>query len=112
MTTSEKLAAVKSILGIEGSSEDTRISLYLSLASQEILAWRYSYGAQSEAVTTLPDEYEPTQIFAVVAGFSQRGAENETAHNENGISRQFHFADMIDYIRAHVIPLAKVVVTE
>lgn len=114
MTAEEKLNMVKVILKVPSgdSSEDERISTYLDVASREIISWRYSYGAQEEAVTQVPEEYEMTQIYAVVAGYSQMGAENETYHHENGINRQFRFSDMIDYIRHNVIPLAKVVVME
>lgn len=108
MTDEEKLTMVKSILDIgEGdTSEDSRIATYLSVAEREILTWRYSYG--SVEVTAVPAEYEMTQIYAVVAGYSQSGAENQRQHTENGISRVFRYADMIQYIRSNVVPLCKV----
>ena len=106
MTDTEKLTMVKSILSIEDTSEDTRIATYLSVAKFEIIAWRYSYGTGN--VTEVPAEYEMTQIYAVVAGYSQSGAENQKQHTENSIARVFKYADMIEYIRANVIPLVKV----
>ena len=50
-----------------------------------------------------------TQVHAVIAGYSISGAENQTAHSENGISRSFKYEDMIAYIRSHVIPIVKVI---
>ena len=100
MTDTEKLNAVKSILGIADTSQDTLIATYLTIAKTEILSWRYSY--VENPPTTVPAEYEVTQIYAVVAGYSQRGAENQVSHNENGVSRTFKYADMLDYIRASV----------
>ena len=110
MTAEEKLSMVKTLLGVSGEDEarDERIAVYLSVAGKEILAWRYSYG--TETVEEVPAEYEMTQVNAVVAGYSQSGAEGELVHSENGISRTFKYADMLQYIRANVIPLAKVVV--
>ena len=109
MTDEEKLSMVKELLTIDvnDTHEDKLIGVYLTAASKEILAWRYSYGTTE--VTELPAEYDMTQVFAVVAGYSIMGAEGQMAHTENGISRTFKYADMVDYIRAHVIPLCKVV---
>ena len=107
MTDSEKLSAVKSILGITDTSQDTLLTTYLTIAKQEILSWRYAYS--EEAPSVVPAEFEITQIYAVIAGFSQRGAENEGNHNENGISRTFHYTDMLDYVRANVPALVRVV---
>lgn len=102
MTMDEKLAMVKQMLGVSGYPEDTRIAFYLTAAEKEIISWRYSLSSQK--VTAVPEEYEMTQVFAVVAGYSQSGAEMQTQHSENGVSRVFCYADMIHYIRANVIP--------
>lgn len=109
MTDGEKLSMVKTILGLDESdvSEDAKIAAYLLVAKREILTWRFSYGAQD--VTELPAEYETVQMYAVVAGYSQSGAENQRLHTENGIAREFVHSDMIQYIRANVIPLCKVI---
>lgn len=109
MTDAEKLTMTRTLMGISetDNSEDALIALYLVAAGKEIIAWRFSYG--SAEITAVPVEYETTQVFAVVAGYSQGGAEGQTSHSENGIGRTFKYADMVDYIRAHVIPLCKVV---
>lgn len=108
MSDIEKLAMVKTMLEIPSGSAvtDGLISAYLTMAEKEIIAWRYSYTAQE--VYIVPPEYEMTQVMAVVAGYSQGGAENQTQHGENGIQRTFKYADMVSYIRAHVIPICKV----
>ena len=103
MTTDEKLTMVKTLLEVSGEAEDARIKVYLAAAEKEIISWRYSLSSQK--VTAVPEEYEMTQVFGVVAGYSQSGAENQLAHTENGITRQFKYADMIAYIRSHVLPI-------
>lgn len=108
MTDGEKLSMVKTILRLDetDTSEDARIAAYLSMAKQEVISWRYSYGAQE--VSEVPADYEMVQIYGVVAGYSQSGAENQRLHTENGIAREFVHSDMIQYIRANVIPLCRV----
>jgi len=106
MTTEEKLAMVKTIMGPDAPDDDT-ITSYLNLAKTEILQWRFSYNPDA-----MPDDVEPayeiTQVQAVVNGFTQRGMEGEITSIENGIHRHFNYSDMVRYIRANVIPYAKV----
>jgi len=106
MTIEEKLDMVKCIMGSDAPDDNTIVS-YLTYAKNEILQWRFSYNPDA-----MPDEVEPayevTQVQSVVNGFTQRGMEGETVSVENGIHRHFSFADMVRYIRANVIPYAKV----
>ena len=106
MTDVEKLSRLKMILGKCGL-EDSVLEEYLSLAEEEIVNYVYSM-VGVDGSETLPFEYEQVQIWAVVYGINQRGAEGETNHIENGIERNFGFNDMIDYIHAHVVPYARV----
>lgn len=114
MDNAVKIALIKAQLGIGDNSEDDNLMAYLEAAAAEIIAWRYSYVKGWDDITDphyvseVPHEYSMTQVSAVVAGFSIRGAENQTAHTENGISRTFKYEDMIGYIRSHVIPIAGV----
>lgn len=103
MNASEKKEMVCSILGLtdDDASEIGRIDVYLSAAAKEIISWRYSYSGN--APKDVPEEYEMTQIMAVVAGYSQSGAEGQATHSENGISRTFNYPDMLHYIRRNVI---------
>lgn len=108
MTDAEKLAMLKSLLNISDAAQNTQLSAYLSLAKAEILAWLYS-GKTPEGVTDVPARYEPTQVMACVAGFGLQGLENQTASTENAITRQFKYSNMLEFIRANVIPYAQVV---
>ena len=109
MTDQDKLGMLTSLIKGDVVQPDAEtLAAYLQIAKQEIIGWRYSYNPSAD-VTEVPAEYEMTQVFAVLAGLTTSGAEGETAHSENGISRTFKHADMIAYIRAHVPPLCKVV---
>lgn len=109
MDASVKLTYIKTMIGIAESdtSEDALINTYLSMATQEILNYKYSLIGIPEGQTEVDAEDEITQIFAVVAGYNQRGAENQTSHNENQIYRTFHYTDMVQYIKSNVIPYAR-----
>lgn len=106
MTTEEKLAMVKTIMGPDAPDDDT-ITSYLTLAKTEILQWRFSYNPDNMPEDVEP-AYEIVQVQAVVNGFTQRGMEGETVSVENGVHRHFQYSDMVRYIRANVIPYAKV----
>jgi len=109
MDASVKLTYIKTMIGIAASdtSEDALINTYLSMATQEILNFKYSLIGIPEGQTEVDAEDEITQIFSVVAGYNQRGAENQTSHNENQIYRTFHYTDMVQYIKSNVIPYAR-----
>lgn len=108
MTSAEKLAMLKSLLKISGTAQDDELTAYLNFCKLEILAWLYS-GNTPDGVTDVPAQYEPTQIMACVAGYGISGAEGQTAHSENGISRTFKYEDMVAYVRGHVAAYVQVV---
>ena len=107
MTVTEKVEMVMALLGEADPSLESKVEVYLAAAAKEIISWRFSYAKKS--VSEVPEEYEMTQIHAVVAGYTLSGAENQTFHNENGIQRTFKYSDMLDYIRAHVVPKVGVI---
>lgn len=104
MTDAEKITSIKAMLDV--TDADTQLGAYLSLAKAEILGWLYN-GSMPDG--EVPAKYEVTQIMAVVAGFSTKGAEGQTSHSENGIARQWKYESMVAFIRAHVIPYAVVI---
>ena len=110
MTDAEKLAKIQTLLDDGGEvPAPSTLADYLDLAGKEILYWRYHLvGDVPDDVTTVPIKYEVVQIYAVVAGYTHAGAEGQTAHSENGISRTFIYSDMVDYIHDHVLPYARV----
>ena len=59
--------------------EDSVLEEYLSLAEEEIVNYIYSMTGTAGVAVKLPHEYEQVQIWAVVYGINQRGAEGELA---------------------------------
>ncbi len=107
MTTEEKIAAIKSILGDHNPATDEQLATFLSLAKAELLNWYY-WGNVPEDVTDVSAQHEPIQIYAVIAGINGMGTENEMGRQENGINISFAHPDMVDYIRCNTRALAKV----
>ena len=111
MTDAQKLTTVKVLLE-DGSGympTDTTLNTYLDIAGGEILNWMYHIvGGVPEDVTTVPERYEGTQIYAVVVGWTHAGAEGQTLSIENGVHRDFKYTDMLDYIHNNVLPFVRV----
>ena len=110
MTDAEKLTMVKTLLDDGGEMpSDEKLTAYLSIAKSEILAWIYHLvGGVPDDVTEVPSKYDMTHIYAVIAGYTQAGAEGEQTHIENGVHRHFRYAEMLDYIHNNVLPLVRV----
>lgn len=110
MTDADKLTMVKTLLEDGGEMpSDEKLTAYLSIAKGEILAWMYHLiGGVPEDVTEVPSKYDNTHIYAVIAGYTQAGAEGEELHIENGVHRHFRYAEMLDYIHNNVLPYVRV----
>ena len=84
MTESEKLAAM--VTGISPDKESEEVLLEtLKTAEAMIMNRLYPFGYTSTFV--MPSRYDRIQIQLAIELYNQRGAEGQTGHNENGISR-------------------------
>ena len=110
MTNTEKITMLTTLLFPDGDateSDTAMLQVYLSLAEQEILNYRYSYSSGG-IPEILPSEYDAVQVMAVMQGFAQSGAEGQTVSVENGVHRHWKYEDMMAYIYNHVIPIARI----
>mgnify|MGYP003302252076 CR=1 FL=1 len=111
MTDAQKLQTVKVLLE-DGSGympTDETLNTYIALSGNEILSWMYHLvGGVPSGVTDVPERYDGTQVYAVVAGWTHAGAEGQSVSIENGVHRHFDYADMLDYIHNHVLPFVRV----
>lgn len=89
MTDTEKLTALKAVVG--DSDTDEVLSTYLKLAGSKILAKAYPY---DDTVADVPVKYEYLQVEIAAYMLNKRGAEGQTSHSENGISRTYENADI------------------
>jgi hypothetical protein len=89
MTDTEKLTYLRAMIG--GSDTDEVLSTYLVVAGKKIIARAYPY---DDTVTEVPDKYDTLQCEIAAYLLNKRGAEGQTQHTENGISRQYENADV------------------
>lgn len=110
MTDAQKLTILQTLMEDGGIvPDDNKLNTYLTLSANEILAWKYHLvGGVPAEVVEVPPVDEGAQIYAVIAGYTQAGAEGESAHIEGGTHRVFRYEDMIGYIRNHVLPYVRV----
>lgn len=96
-----QLERIKLQLGITDSNEDNLLLEMLESAKAAILTRRYPY-------TDLPDELEARyldlQVRIAVYLYNKLGAEGQTAHSENGISRTYESADIPESLMRGVTP--------
>jgi len=96
-----KLDQLKSLLGISGTDEDALLLTLLSISAQKILDRVYPYDS---TVTEVPNRYAMKQVEIAVYLYNKRGAEGQTAHNENGINRTYESADVPESLMRGITP--------
>lgn len=104
MTQEEKLTALKSMVG--NSDPDEVLSTYLDFAGSKILAKAYPY---QNDVTEVPVQYAHLQIEIAAYMLNKRGAEGQTSHTENGVSRSYENGDIPSSMLKAVIPYCGVI---
>lgn len=103
MTRNEKLALVKAMTG---ERDEDILSAYLSLAGDKVCRKVYPFG---EVAGGVPDKYAHVQVEIAVYLLNKRGAEGQTAHSENGVSRSYEDGDIPSSLLRDVIPMASVI---
>lgn len=99
MTDDEKLTFLKLLVG-ETDSDDV-LSAYLTLAGKKILARSYPYDTD---VTEVPEQYDTLQCEIAAYMLNKRGAEGQTSHTENGITRAYENADVPESMLRQITP--------
>jgi hypothetical protein len=85
---------------------DVELEDILESAKAVILSRRFPFG---EYPTELEERYKDLQIRIAVEMFNKRGAEGETAHSENGVSRTYQSANVSEDLLKEITPKAGVV---
>ena len=108
MTEVEKLSLLRVMVGQpntdEDWSDDVLIS-YLKIAGEKIINRAYPY---DDTVTEVPRRYGVLQCEIAQYLLNKRGADGETAHSENGISRTYENANVPESLMSEVIPIVGV----
>ena len=85
---------------------DSELEDILESAKAVIQSRRFPFGEQPEE---LENKYKDLQIRIAVEMFNKRGAEGETAHNENGVSRSYASANVSEDLLKEITPKVGVV---
>ena len=85
---------------------DDELEDILESAKAVILSRRFPFGEQP---TEIEDKYKDLQIRIAVEMFNKRGAEGETAHSENGVSRSYASANVSEDLLKEITPKVGVV---
>lgn len=102
MLESEQIEMVKAMTG---ENDDGTVSAYLKLAGSKICRRAYPFDPTAAEV---PEQYQFLQIEITVYLLNKRGAEGQTGHTENGISRSYESGDVPESMMRQVVPMAGV----
>ena len=104
MTQTEKLQLLKAMVG-ESDTEEVLLA-YLNIAGRKILNRAYPYGTDE---TEVPVRYDFLQCEIAAYLLNKRGAEGQTGHSENGISRSYESADVPESMLGAITPTVGVI---
>ena len=93
-----QLSLLKSLLGNPPESDEV-LQFYLDSASAVICDIR-----NSDVIET---KYMPVQIEIAIELYNKRGAEGQTGHDENGISRTYETANISPSLLAKITPFVR-----
>lgn len=102
MTDEEKLTMLKSMT--EETDNDV-LSTYLTLAKGVVLSRAYPYTEEYK----VPAKYDTVHVEIAAYMLNKRGAEGETAHSENGVSRSYEDGDIPPTLLRRILPMAGVI---
>ena len=85
--------------------DENVLSTYYKLAKQIVLLHAFPFGNESK---TVPFRYKRVWLEIAAYMLNKRGAEGETAHIENGISRYYEAGSIPPSILRRIVPHAEV----
>lgn len=93
------LEKMKLLLGITDTSQDGVCQFYLDNAKDIICELRRTDQVESQ--------YLSTQVKIAIELYSKQGAEGQTSHSENGITRMYEKANVSPSLLAEITPFVK-----
>lgn len=102
MLETEKIEMAKSMTG---ETSDGVVSAYLKIAGNKICRKAYPF---DPTVTEVPEQYSLLQVEIAVYLLNKRGADGESAHSENGISRTYENGDVPPSMLRQIVPMCGV----
>ena len=102
MTNEVKIEKLKVLIAPDTASDEL-LSYLMEQSEGIILNRRYPFGAPEEV--TLSAMHEQIQLRIAVELFSKMGAEGQTEHAENGITRKWEAGDVSPSLLRTIVPV-------
>lgn len=104
MADNSKLNQLRLVVGAD-ANDDALLLMYLTDAERAILNRLYP---MDDTPHTVPVRYESRLIEIAAYLYNKRGAEGETSHDENGISRSYENGSIPTSMLSDIIPYGSV----
>ena len=88
-----------------GEADKPLLLILINRAIRKVCAKRYPFGYTDTEKETAVERYRDTISAAAVYYWAKQGADGESSHSENGISRAYEKEDDIYF---DVVPMAKI----
>ena len=106
MTKEEKLSMAARLSGKDAALDSDALSDYLMIAEQEIMERCYPFGYKPE--TQMPVRSNLLQCKIAAYLINKEGAEGQTAHSENGVSRSYESGGVPESMLRQITPMGAV----
>ena len=98
MTNEQKIEMLKHMTD---ETDEGLLSTYLTLAQQQVYESAFPYGNYPE---NFPAQYDGVQVEVAAYMLNKRGAEGETVHLENGVSRHWEDGGVSPSLLRRIVP--------
>lgn len=101
-----ELEQMKMLMTMVGEESEEVLSTYLALAGEKIRERLYPYESEEK---TIPIKYHIKQVEIAAYMLNKRGAEGQTTHTENGITRVYENGDVPESMLRGIAPYCGVI---
>lgn len=98
----EKLTITAQLTGVDVQNDSSKLYTYLMIAEQKILERCYPFGYDCNA--HIPYRYEVLQCQIAAYLINKEGADGQTSHSENGVSRSYESGDVPESLLRQITP--------
>lgn len=106
MTDEARISMTARLSGKDATADVEALSDYLLIAGQEIMERCYPFGYKDDA--TIPKRYELLQCKIAAYLINKEGAEGQTSHSENGVSRSYESGGVPESMLNQITPMGMV----
>ncbi|MGN0558371.1 MAG: phage head-tail connector protein [Acutalibacteraceae bacterium] len=101
----QKSKMLETLRSMTGEENESILLVYLDLAAGKIIEKLYPL---EKGACEVPAKYHAKQVEIACYMLNKRGAEGQTSHSENGISRSYESADVPKSLLDGIVPHGKV----